>query len=93
MAGARYLQQKRKRNSERGKYGNKVKRQKRIALGSEMRVVAEVRTSGTLGEHHIELLDCGEPMMVWVRMNGKIYQPRTARGFVSLLGRWLWRNK
>ena len=78
--------------SRRGKYGNAVKAKKRMAEAEPMRVVAEVRTSGSLGEHHIQLLDCGEPLMVWIRMDGTIYRPRTARGFVSLLGRWLWGN-
>jgi len=78
--------------SQQGKLGNNVKAQKRLAEAEQMRVVAEVHTSGSLGAHHIELLDCGEPVVVWVRMNGKIYRPRTARGFVSLLRRWLWKN-
>jgi len=79
--------------SRRGKYGNEVKARLRLEQSEEMRVVAEVRTSGSLGNHHIELLDFGEPMMVWIRFDGEIYRPRTARGFISLLGRWMWRNK
>jgi len=86
MASARYIQAKRKRNSERGKYGNEVKVRLRMERADEMRVVAEVRTSGSLGDHCIELLDCGEPLRVWVRVDGEIRRPRTARGFVSVLG-------
>lgn len=91
MASIRYIEQKRKRNSERGRYGNAVKAQRRIAKAEKMRVVGKVVTSGSLGDHTIELLDCGESMVVWVRVDGKIKRPRTARGFVSLLGRWIWK--
>jgi len=93
MHSRKYIENKRKRNSDRGKYGNEVKRQMMIDRGSEMRVVATVRTSGSLGDHLIELLDCGEPMLVWVRMDDRIYRSRTARGFVSLLGRRMWKTK
>lgn len=78
--------------SKSGKYGNEVKRRLMLDRASEMRVVATVITSGSLGIHLIELLDCGEPMLVWIRFDEKIYRPRTARGFVSLLGRWIWKK-
>lgn len=79
--------------SRRGKYGNQVKAQKRIAEAESMRVVATVQTSGSLGEHCIELLSYVDPMRVLVRFDGVLRQPRTAQGFVRLLGKWLWKNK
>lgn len=55
-----------------------------------MRVVAEVRTSGSLAEHRVTLLDCrGEPLMVWMRADGQVQKPRKVRGFVRLLEKWL----
>jgi len=94
MHSRRYITKKKKRNSERGKYGNEVKRQKLKERADTMRVTSTVKLSGAIGEHAIELLSCDEvPMVCWVRINGEIFRPRTARGFVSLLGRWLWKTK
>jgi hypothetical protein len=76
--------------SRRGKYGNEVKAEKRMAEAEESVVVATVRTSGSLGEHCIELLSCGDPLRVYVRLDGELRRPRTAQGFVRLLGQWLW---
>lgn len=78
--------------SRRGKYGNQIKAQKRIAEAEAMRVVATVRTSGSLGEHLIELLAPGEVTRptVYVRFDGVLRQPRTANGFARLLGKWMW---
>jgi hypothetical protein len=78
--------------SRRGKYGNAVKAAKRMAQAEEMQVVARIFTQGSLGEHEIELLSCGDPRRVYVRFDGELRRPRTARGFVSLLGRWMWRS-
>ena len=96
MSSTTYLRKEaeatRNRNSERGKRGNEVKRQRMREQASKMTVVATVKTDGSLGEHLIELIDGGAPMVVWIRFDGKTYRPRTARGFVSLLGRRIWRT-
>jgi len=92
MAGARYLQQKRKRNSERGKYGNEVKRQLMVESAEECVVVATIRTTGTLGDHLIELLSCPEPLQVYIRIDGELRKQRTARGLTRILSATLWKK-
>ena len=72
--------------------GVEARRRIREEQAEEMQVVATVRTSGSLGEHCIELLSCGDPLRVVVRFDGELRRPRTARGFVSLLGRWFWNS-
>jgi len=70
-----------------------ARRRKMMERAIESCVVAEVRTSGSLGNHHIELLSCGDPLHVYVRFDGELRQPRTAQGFVRLLGEWIWKKK
>lgn len=75
---------------KRSALGVEARRRKREAKASEMPVVARVFTQGSLGEHEIELLSCGDPLRVYVRCDGELRSPRTANGFVRILGEWLW---
>jgi hypothetical protein len=93
MASASYIRKRREIQRQRSALGVAARQRKRLELAEPMRVVAEVRTSGSLGDHHIELLSGeGTGPTVWVRFDGEIRRPRTARGFVSLLGRWVWKS-
>jgi hypothetical protein len=90
MASASYIRKRREIARKRSLKGVEARRRKMMELAEEYRVVAEVRTSGSLGEHHIELLSCGDPLRVAVRFDGQLRKPRTAKGFVRMLGDWLW---
>ena len=92
MASARYIEKRREIARKKSALGVAARRRKRIEQASEMHVVATVRTSGSLGEHCIELLSCGDPLKVYVRFDGELRQPRTASGFVQVLGQWIWRS-
>jgi len=48
-----------------------ARRKKMTQQADELEVVAAVRTSGSLGEHCIELLSCGDPQRVYVRFDGE----------------------
>ena len=94
MASTSYLNKKRKeasaRNSQRGILGNKVKARLRMERGSDLVVVGGMTTWGSMGEHTIELLACDDPTHVWIRVDGELRQPRTMRGFFSVLNKWAW---
>jgi hypothetical protein len=92
MASASYIRKRREIQRQRSALGVAARRRQREAEASEAVVVARVFTQGSLGEHEIELLACGDPQRVYVRFDGELRAPRTARGFVSLPGRWLWRS-
>ena len=81
-----------KKRSVQGKYGNEVKRRMMRDQASGMEVVGGFTTFGSLGEHTVDLLDCGDPKRVWMRVDGEIRCPRTADGIVRVLGKWLWRK-
>lgn len=74
-----------------GKRGNEVKAKMRIERASEMRVVGGCRTYGIFGEHHIEFLNNGHEELGVIRFDGRLRNPHTVRGFVAMLGRWLWK--
>ena len=76
--------------SKQGTYGNEVKARKRMAEATEMHVVGEIKTFGIFGEHHIEWLAGDSETHGYVKCDDKLSRPLTPRGFVSLLGRWLW---
>jgi hypothetical protein len=82
MASASYIRKRREiQQRQRSALGVAARERKRLELAEPMRVVAEVRTSGSLGEHVIELL-AGESTgpTVYVRFDGLLRAPRTARG-------------
>lgn len=92
MASLNYIKKRREIARKKSALGVAARRQKMPAQAEDMLVVATVRTSGSLGEHCVELLSCGDPLRVYVRFDGDLRRPRTARGFVSLLGKWMWRR-
>ena len=92
MASASYIRKKRARASARGKYGNEVKRQFMTERAEEMRVVGTMTTTGSFGNHLIELLSCDEPGVVWLRVDGDIRSPRSANGIRRVLADWIWRK-
>ena len=59
MPSASYIRKRKELAQRKSALGVAARERKRVERAEEMRVVAEVRTSGSLGKHHIELLDCG----------------------------------
>lgn len=93
MASKRYIAKKLKAHSElqskRGIRGNEVKRQRRIERAEAMKVVGGFRTFGSMGEHLVEILDCGDNTHNWLRVDGVIRQPRTPGGIRKILAEWV----
>lgn len=93
MASTSYLNKKRRelseRNSRRGKYGNEVKRRIMHERGNDGIVVGGFETWGNMGEHTIELIDCGDESMLWIRVDGELKMPRTMRGVRAVITKWI----
>lgn len=92
MASLNYIKKRREIARKRAALGVAARRKIREAQAEKCQIVATVQTSGSLGEHCIELLSCGDPLKVYVRFDGVLRQPRSARGFVRLLGKWVWKG-
>jgi hypothetical protein len=91
MASKAYLRKNKQKRTERARKGAIAKFEKYKQMHNPV-VVGGCKTYGNLGERHIELLDCGDESMVWIRIDGKLYCPRTMRGFASIMNRWCWRK-
>lgn len=92
MASQNYIKKRREIARRKSALGVAARRRIREEQAEESVVVAAVQTSGSLGEHCIELLSFADPLRVYVRFDGVLRQPRTAKGFVSILGKWIWRS-
>lgn len=96
MASDNYLQKRKKalseRNSKRGKLGNEAKRRMMKERGEVSNVVGGFTTFGCMGDHTVELLDCGDEVAVWIRVDGEIRAPRTIRGVRAVLAKWIVRD-
>ena len=71
--------------------GVEARRNKRIEKASELEVVGKMVTSGTFGDHVIELMvDNGlDDPVVWMRVDGELRRPRTARGIHKVVSEWI----
>jgi hypothetical protein len=94
MASTAYLRRKRaevsSRNSERGKASARKRRERMEEAGSGLSVTGRMETSGSFGNHVIELLACDDPTHVWLRVDGKLRCPRTCDGVKRVVGEWIW---
>ena len=93
MASASYIRAKNKKAKERSLKAVEARRNKRLSEASDLKVVGTIKTTGTLGNHFIELIDGGEPNVVWMRINGEIRKPRSANGIKRVLSHWIWRQR
>ncbi len=91
MASPTYLRKKAKQRQERASKGGNARFEKYKKLHNPV-VVGGCTTWGSLGKHTIELLDCGDEQMVWIRIDGELHTPRTMRGFLSVMSHWFYKK-
>ena len=92
MPSASYIRKRREIQRKRAALGVAARRRIRDENASEMRIVGGMRTYGIFGDHHIEWLSIDSETHGYVRFDGILRRPLTPRGFVSMLGRWLWKQ-
>ena len=81
-----------KKRSEQWKRGNEVKRQKMQQEAVKGHVCGGLHNYGSLGHHHIQILDYGFESHFWLMVDGQLRKPQTDRGFRKILCDWMLRR-
>ena len=92
MPSYTYLRKKRealsKRNSEKGKYGNEVKRQRKMQQCQDLVCIGGFQTFGAFGGHCIKLYGGSDPTHFYIKVDGEWKRPRTYDGVRRIVSKW-----